>query len=997
LATAAAPSPDYEHIEARYLAPLRRAEIPSLLDLGRELTRILFPEAILSAIRREGRTATVRLRLRAAAELAELPWEYAYLEGTEGAGFLAHQSWLWLVREVEGPTSLAATSVGAASSVLVVWADPSTAAYPRLDSLPREVQGVQQALDAPECGRIQVETLGYATPSAFLRHLGARAFDVVHFVGHGDRLPSGSALIFEGGRPGEESAVYGDELAEALAKNQVRIAVLSACHSAVGIEGLAAQLVASGVSAVVAMQFPWADTTAHLFSRAFYASLADGAGIEEAVFHGRMAIRGCGADWGVPVLTVSSAASADWLPLVAPEAPRPLPRLHNLPHEDWPFVGRSRELRNLHTAVVERRRRLVTITGMGGMGKTRLAKEFAAQNVNAFADGVWLLECDSVGKEEELRAALTATVPALEAAGQTWEAIGEALADKQILLVLDCFERLAPHARFLQRLLRAAENLQILVTSRSLLGLEREHEIALGPMSLDHGRKRHAEGIELFRNAASYADPDFEVSEDKQELLESLIQDLEAVPLAIVLAAGRLRHLSLEDLRTRIQTRRLDTLKAGSNADDRHADLLRVVADSFALLTPELRELAVRLCAFHGGFFQEDAAAVLDSEADLLEGISALRDHSLLISQTVGGSKRFRVLDTIREYVERVTLPEQVADVRLRHAEHFAIRAAEIRAMSERGDWHQANAKVWNDAANFRAAFQYAIATQNKPLVKAFASSLARVYLESGARSDFDHLTVAADRYAQADGDLRLRMELAGLEGTLHRREGDFARARDVWLLRARMAEEEADYDILVDSLLDVADLALQQEDLSTVEAMLARVATLDERVRSAPLRASALLLGSKLALRRADPEAAGSLARRAQEMVEGVEGDRLAMYVWISLAQIYRAVGSLEESDRMCRHMIAESLRSGYVHYVGRALLALSATHEEAGKPEEAVFAAVVAATIPRSASPSLRNEAVQRIRSLAERHGHQLTRTAAERASVATWSDLAAAMASA
>lgn len=114
-------------------------------------------------------------------------------------------------------------------------------------------------------------------------------------------------------------------------------------------------------------------------------------------------------------------------------------------------------------------------------------------------------------------------------------------------------------------------------------------------------------------------------------------------------------------------------------------------------------------------------------------------------------------------------------------------------------------------------------------------------------------------------------------------------------------------------------------------------------------------------------------------------------MYVWISLSQVFLAVGALSDSERTCRRLVLESIRCGYIHYLGRALLALSAIREAAGRTEEAALATAIAMRIPPSASRSLRSEAVQRSRALAERHGARLMKTAAERAKVASESDLA------
>lgn len=978
LATATVPNPDIVRLTSTFLWPLRQGVgLPAAAQeaLGRELGDLLLPPLIRNALLPLRNQGTLRIRIKADGPLAALPWEFAYVEG----GFLGHQSDLCLVREAEPKIpDVPAEEEGPARRVLLAWSNPGSDQYPHLPEVDAETKSVSKALSAPECRSLKVEPLSYATLSTLVRTLQRQPIDILNFIGHGDHTPSGGVIVLEGSRPGEHDEVYAPDILPALRAARVRLVVLSSCFTAAPHRGMAVNLVEGGIPAVVAMQFPWDDQTARLFSRAFYGSLAEGNSIEDALFQGRSAIRGCGAHWAVPVLTVSSR------PSVRLSSPPIKVQTNNLPTEEWTFVGRVNELKSLQKAIKDGRR-LVTITGSGGMGKTRLARQFARQALSKYPDGVWLVDCEPLASEDDLREAL-AVVPGLEGSTQTWASIGEAIGDRRMMLVLDCFERLVPCARSLSPLLANNPNLQLLVTSRRLLGLPREHELAIQPLSLSKRKGGKADGTELFRTAASYADSEVGKSDEDRALIDSLVRDLEAVPLAIVLAARRLRYLSLSELRKRLETNLFDALGGEG------ADYSQVIQASFDLLGPAELELAERLSVFHGGFSHGDAEVVLGADKHLDERIRVLRDHSILISQNAGDRKRFRILDAVREYVGQKEGSEvKMEEIRQRHAEHFALRAAEVRQASNEGDWKRANRELANDAANFRAAIRHATTTRSKPLIKSFAQSLARMYLEVGARSDFDLVTIPANQHAEADGDRQLRMELAGLEGALHRRERDFARARDVWLIRAQLAQEERDYDTAADSLIDVAELALEKGDLDSVEALLLRVEGFDGHMKSAPLRASALMLKAKLYFRRHQPEQARELALNAYTLTAEIEGDPMAMYVWMSLAQIFLAIDAIGDSERMCRRLVLESVRFGYIHYTGRTLLALSATREAAGRLEDAALATAVAMAIPVSASRSLRSEAVQRARTLAERHGAKLMKTASERAKLASTVDLA------
>lgn len=927
--------------------------------MGREIASLLFPSGIEQRIREVAVHGSVRLRIAVEhPDWSMLPWEFARLSD----GFVCQLPWIHLVREI--PVSDQVTPrTRSTTTVLVVHANPGSGRYPPLVSSEAEAKGIARALDSRECRGILVETIFGATPKALEERLARGDVDVLHFVGHGDVLASGGALIFEGSKKGEHVAVYADELTKWLGQGGVRVAVLSGCLTGSPIQGVGRSLVAAGLDSVVAMQFPIADVSAFMFSRAFYASLKDGFSYEEAVYHGRMMIRSAGVDWGIPVLL--SSGNSKRLRVLGSNPGVPEAK-HNVPSDDRPFIGRSKELKALRKAVIQPTKRLVTITGMGGMGKTRLARQFARTATDVFTDGVCLVECEALDNEEELRAAIGSALR-LDDTPLTWDVICATLHGRRMLLVLDCFERLLSCAGKIDLLLKRTDLLKVLVTSRILLGLSWEQEFVLDPMSLPK-RSSGAEGVELFVEAASHADPNFRQTPENRKLLSKLVQDLEAVPLAIVLAAGRLRHLSLEELHKKVLTQRLDTLKRRPIGEDRHENLVRVVEDSFNLLNDSDRSLAFRLSVFRGGFFVEDAVAVLKDDSDVQEAIYALRDNSLLTSQVVESRMRFRSLDTIREYIQRVA-PHELQSVARTHAEYFATRADEIRRAADETRLAEANAELWREAGNFRAAIGFAVDAEDSQLVRSFASSLARAYFESGARTDFDYLAIAADRHATLAGDRALRIELFGLQGALYRREGDPVRARDVWLQRAQLAEEIDEIDTFADSMLDVADLALERKDYDSVDAIVTRVEGLGDRLRSLPLRASGMLLRARVRIEKKELMTAIGLAEQAEELVANFHGDRQAMYVWFSLAEVYRRCGSLEASERLCRHMIAEGLDGGYTHYLGRALLQLSATLEAAGRIEPAILATVAALAIPRTASEAVRQEAIRWARHLSDR----------------------------
>jgi CHAT domain-containing protein len=272
-------------------------------DLGRLISRAALPEPIASELRGQMRKGSVRLGLAVSPELAAIPWEYAYLD-EESIGFLAQHPAVRIHR-VSGARPFT-SEPSEVRSVFVALADPQSRTYPRLGSCEAEFKSVLAALKSPECKHLKVESLEHATPKMLDAALEKDRFGVFHFIGHGDVKPTGGVLVLEGGLAKQESLVYADVLAKTLISSGIQLVVLSSCTSAGAATSLGVQLSGLGIPAVVGMQTAVSDVDAHLFARTFYSALVAGHTIEEAVYEGRMAIRGSGLGWGAPVLVTSN-------------------------------------------------------------------------------------------------------------------------------------------------------------------------------------------------------------------------------------------------------------------------------------------------------------------------------------------------------------------------------------------------------------------------------------------------------------------------------------------------------------------------------------------------------------------------------------------------------------------------------------------------------------------------------------------------------------------
>lgn len=366
--------------------------------------------------------------------------------------------------------------------------------------------------------------------------------------------------------------------------------------------------------------------------------------------------------------------------------PSDTPRRTNLRAQLTSFVGRDEELARVAKALAENR--LVTIVGPGGAGKTRLASEAGAKLVSR--DGVWLAELASVTDGADVAQAVLGALGLREkhlierTAPRTTDAerrLVDVLADKAAIVVLDnCEHVIDASARLAEYLLGLCPQLRVLATSREPLGIIGEVVLAVPPLGQPpYGAAMELAmeypAIRLFADRAAAARPDFEVDASNVAAVIEIVRRLDGLPLAIELAAARLRTMPIGDIATRLSDR-FRLLTGGSRtALPRHRTLRAVVEWSWDLLTPRERLLIERLSVFPAGMTTQTVAAVCADDAVPADEVSdllvSLLDKSLL--QRVADGDRIRMLETIREYgTERLAERGELEQVRRRHADYFA-------------------------------------------------------------------------------------------------------------------------------------------------------------------------------------------------------------------------------------------------------------------------------------------------------------------------------------
>lgn len=357
---------------------------------------------------------------------------------------------------------------------------------------------------------------------------------------------------------------------------------------------------------------------------------------------------------------------------------------HNLPAQATPLIGRDGEVAAIIELLSRQEVRLLTLSGPGGIGKSRLSLQVGSEMVDRFSDGVFFVALADATSTELVVSKIARELEIRESGNQPiLETLKRYLADKEILLLLDNFEQVMVAAGVVAELLANSPRLNVLATSRTLLNLRGEYDFPVPPLalpkltpsvSLDDLRQNGA--ISLFVDRARAASPRFALSDDNAPTVAEICCRLDGLPLAIELAAARVRLLSPEALLARLSDR-LKLLTGGARDLPLRQQTLRSTIDwSYELLGQEEKTLFARLSIFVGGFTLEAAEALcqLGEPLDVLEGIEELLNHSLLRQEeTAEGEVRFRMLETIREYsLERLEESGKLAAMKEKHGLYFA-------------------------------------------------------------------------------------------------------------------------------------------------------------------------------------------------------------------------------------------------------------------------------------------------------------------------------------
>ncbi|MFI9733877.1 ATP-binding protein [Nocardia sp. NPDC052278] len=459
----------------------------------------------------------------------------------------------------------------------------------------------------------------------------------------------------------------------------------------------------------------------------------------------------------------------------------------NLPARLDEFVGRNLELGDVRHAMESSR--LVTLVGPGGVGKTRLALQVAADLQRAFPHGVWFVDVAPL-QDPELLASTVASVLELPTGSSRWAPglLGRQLADRAMLLVLDNCEHLSEAcAELVDTLLKAASHLKMLVTSRQPLGVKGEHIRSVQPLRVPAAGDENldelarCDAVRLFLERATAVEPGFALTADNAAAVAGLCRRLDGLPLALELAAARIRHLSPQQILSRLDGR-FQLLRTDSAlAAPRQRSLHSLIGWSYDLCTPAERELWSRLTVFSGSFSAPAAEAIcagtIVAREDVLDLLARLVDRSIVVTVRQSSEVRYRMLETIRAFgQERIAASGDEENLRRRHRDYFRDRLVERYPHWFGPGQYDTMAWVRAERDNLRAAIDFCLGEPTDARAAAvIASGLGGETLLTGRLGE-GRLWI--DRVlAVLDEDCTERAILLWISGQCAGNQGDFESA----------------------------------------------------------------------------------------------------------------------------------------------------------------------------------------------------------------------------
>ena len=407
---------------------------------------------------------------------------------------------------------------------------------------------------------------------------------------------------------------------------------------------------------------------------------------------------------------------------------------NNLPRQRTSFIGREQQLKQIDTLLNEAS--LVTVTGSGGCGKTRLALKAAQNLLLQFPDGVWLVDLSPITDPKLIERTCAAALGVTEQPGTPLtQSLITHLTDKTLLLVVDnCEHLLEPVSGLLDVIINGCVNVKVLATSREGLGIEGERICRIPSMSLPEqeslDKLLESEAVSLFVERAAAASPGFILTDDNSESVVTICRRLDGIPLALELAAARLKVLTSHQIADRLDDR-FRLLTGGSRtALPRQQTLFATIDWSYEQLNEQERTLLRALAVFMGGWTLDSAAAVCASEVTdefkVLDQLTGLIEKSIVVVDHQGAEARYRLLETVRQYARDKLLEAGEGSIlRDRHMAHFLKIAEDAKERLRGPEQERLLESFERDHENFRTAIDWAVGEKHSEIALRFSSALS--------------------------------------------------------------------------------------------------------------------------------------------------------------------------------------------------------------------------------------------------------------------------------
>lgn len=640
--------------------------------------------------------------------------------------------------------------------------------------------------------------------------------------------------------------------------------------------------------------------------------------------------------------------------VTAPELPSDFPPLmtlgslpNNLPLQLTSFIGREREIDEVKQWLSVTR--LMTFTGPGGCGKTRLAIQVAAELIEEFRDGVFFVALAPITEPGLVAPTIAQTLRVRESAGRSILAIlKEYLQSRNILLVLDNFEQVVSAAPLVAELLATCSELYVLVTSREVLHVRGEHEYSVSPLALPNLTKlpplealAQSPAVELFIQRAQAVKPDFRITNETASAIAEICHRLDGLPLAIELAAARIRLMPPNQMLARLE-HRLQFLTGGArDLPERQQTLRKTIAWSYDLLNENEQQLFRRVSVFVGGCTLEAAETVSGKSHSILDQLDSLLDKSLL-HQTEGqnGETRFEMLETLREFgLEQLEASGEQETIRQRHANYCLSLAENAEARLESADQIEWLNRMEQEHDNLRAALEWSNKAQGAGDLYMRLASLLGVFWEArGHFSEGRERLTAVLAAGSAQGRTAARAKLLRRAAELAYRQSDYGATKSHAGASLEICREIGDKQGTASALIKLGDAATEVGDYATAAAHFEEALTIWREQEDNHGMARALINLGWAALRTGDYGLANVRLEEALALHRELKDIRGIGFALSGLGEVAMRQGDHAHSAVLVEESLALRRQSGNKWGVGVSLGTLGWVAMRQGEWEQAV-----------------------------------------------------------